>query len=250
VKVTSTGIPALDASLMKGIPRGYTMLVTGEPGSGLELFAKQFAGTNQDSENVVYFTTSERDEDLLGSMEDFGFKTNMKILNIGTQYYETVLSHHLEISRFRQEGITLKDVRKFETESRGHARVVNFLTYLTYEFSNLKAPFRAILDSLDFFLEYHRHPEVLQTLRTIKAYTQHAESVCLLTMLSHVHDAVTQSGVEEIVDCVVELERVREGSEFRRYLVLRKVKNRPEKTGIYRYEVTKEGITPIEEKRS
>lgn len=243
-KVTSTGVSALDKSLLKGIPRGFTILVTGEPGSGLELFAKQFAGTNQKTENVVYITTTERDEDLLGSMEEFGFATDMRIINIGTQYYETVLAQQLEISRYRQEGISLKDVRLFESRARQGPKVQNFLTLLTYEFSRLKPPFRAVIDSLDFFLEYHPHAEVLSALRTIKARTQHEDSVTLLTMLNRVHDVGTQSGVEEIVDCIIELERVREGAAYKHSIVLRKVRNHPDKTGIYAYEITSTGITP------
>ena len=55
----------------------------------------------------------------------------------------------------------------------------------------------------------------------------------------------TQSGVEEVVDGIIELERVRAGDAFKRYLVIRKVRNHPEKTAIHAYELTKEGITPL-----
>jgi len=243
-KVTSTGIPALDSAMMKGVPRGFTILVTGDPGTALELFAKQFAGANQDTENVVFFTTGERDQELMAAMEAFGFKTDMRVVNMGEQYYQTVLAQQLEISRYRQEGLTLKDVRKFESEARGQRRATDFLSYLTYEFAKMEAPFRAVIDSLDFFLDYYPHTSVLSVLRTIKSYTQHAESVCLVTMLNRRHDAVTQSGVEEIVDIVIELERVRDGNAFRRNLLLRKVRNHPQLTGIYNYEITKDGITP------
>lgn len=244
VKVTSTGIPALDKALMNGVPRGYTLLVTGAPGTGLELFAKHFAATNQDTENVVYFTTTERDEDLLGAMEEFGFHTKVKILNIGRQYYETVLAQHLEISRYRQEGITLKDVRQFETKAREERRVANFLTFLTHEFSKLRPPFRAVIDSLDFFFENYSEMQVLSTLRTIKAHTQVQESVTLVTMVSHPGALGSRGEVEEIVDGVIELERIRAGDEFKRSLVVRKMRNHPEKAGIYPYEITKQGITP------
>src|SRR2546426_1015747 len=113
----------------------------------------------------------------------------------------------------------------------------------TYEISKRKPPFRLVVDSLDFFLEYYAHADVLSALRTIKAHTQHEEGVALLTMLSSVYDTRTQSGVEEIVDAIVELERVRHENEFRRYLVLRKVRNHPEKTGLYEYTITDKGIT-------
>jgi len=241
-KVVSTGIAALDKALMSGLPRGFTVLVTGPPGAGTELVAKQFASAGVKDENVVYFTTTERDKDVTSTMEDFGWKADLQIVNIGKLYYESVLARRLEVSRYREEGITLKDLRATPTD-RAPMRNVNFLTTLTYEFSKLKPPFRAVVDSLDFFFEYYPHADVLSALRTIKAHTQHEEGVSLLTMLSGVYDTRTQSGVEEIVDGIVELERVRQENEFRRYLVLRKVRNHPEKTGLYEYTITDQGIT-------
>ncbi len=241
-KVVSTGIAALDKALMNGLPKGSTALVTGPPGAGAELAAKQFAGAGVKDENVVYFTTTERDEDVTSTMEDFGWKADIQIVNIGNLYYESVLARKLQVSRYRQEGIAVKDLAP-EPVAKRTALNVNFLTSLTYEVSKLKPPFRVVVDSLDFFLEYYAHADVLSALRTIKAHTQHEEGVALLTMLSGVYDTRTQSGVEEIVDCIVELERVRHENEFRRYLVLRKVRNHPEKTGLYEYAITDKGIT-------
>jgi KaiC/GvpD/RAD55 family RecA-like ATPase len=243
--VVSTGIPDLDGALMKGLPRGYTVLVTGPPGSGTELFAKQFAAAGGKGENVVYFTTTERDEDVLEAMKDFGWKADLPIVNIAERHYKAVLARRLEVSRFRQEGIHVKDLRQAAGAKDRRRKRTNFLSALTYEVSRLQPPFRAVIDSLDFFLEYYAHGEVLSALRTIKAHTQHEESVALVTMLKDVYDTRTQSGVAEIVDIVIELERVREGDRFKRYLILRKVRNHPEKTGIYAYDITKEGITPL-----
>jgi len=241
-KVVSSGITALDKAVMNGLPKGSTVLVTGPPGSGTELIAKQFAGAGVRDENVVYFTTTDRDEDVTATMKDFGWTADIEIVNIGNLYYESVLARKLQVSRYRQEGISVKDLRA-ESGGRAPAPSVNFLTSLTYYVSKRKPPFRIVVDSLDFFLEYYAHADVLSALRTIKAHTQHEEGIALLTMLSGVYDTRTESGVEEIVDCIVELERVRHENEFRRYLVLRKVRNHPEKTGLYEYTITDKGIT-------
>lgn len=241
-KTGSSGIPALDRALMNGLPRGFTLLVTGAPGSGLDLYAKQFAGAGAKDENVVYFTTSEQDEDIVGTMQDFGWKSDLTIVNIGNQYYETVLARRLEASRFRQEGLAMKDVLKVKATDAGLRREVNFLTALSYEVSRLKPPFRLIVDSLDFFLQYYEHGEVLSALRTIKAHVQRTEGLALLTMLSGVHDPRTQSGLEGIVDAIFELERVRDEAAFKRYLVIRKVRNHPDKTGIYPLSLAKGGL--------
>ncbi|MFQ5910200.1 MAG: RAD55 family ATPase [Thermoplasmata archaeon] len=240
---TTTGIPALDKSLMDGIPKGFTLLVAGPPGSGTELLAKQFASAGINGENVVYFSTTERDRDVISTMEHFGWKSSMKIVNIADQYYKNVLAKELEISRYRQEGITMKDIMA-PTKEKEERKGVNFLTALTYETSRLKPPFRVVVDSLDFFMEYYEHMDVLSSLRTIKGHTQHQEGVALLTMLTGVYATRTQSSVEEIVDCSIELQRERKENAFKNYLIIRKVRNHPEMTGIYEYKITKEGITP------
>ena len=241
-KVAPTGLAALDKALMSGLPKGFTVLVTGSPGAGLELFAKQFAAAGARDESVVYFTTSERDEDIVGTMQDFGWKSDLTIVNIGNRYYETVLARRLEASRFRLEGLSIKDLQKIRAQDAGVRRDVNFLTALSYEISQLKPPFRVVVDTLDFFLEYYDPAEVLSALRTVKAHVKRAEGLALLTMLGAVHDARVQSGVEEIVDCIFELERVRDGATFNRNLVIRKVRNHPEKTGIHPLALTRDGL--------
>jgi len=241
-KTASTGIPALDRALTNGIPKGFTVLATSPPGAGLDLFAKQFAAAGAKDENVVYFTTSEQDEDIVGTMQDFGWKADITIINIGNQYYETVLARRLEASRFRQEGITMKDILKGRSSDAGPPREVNFLTALSYEVSRIRPPFRVVIDSLDFFLQYYDHAEVLSALRTIKSHVQRAEGLALLTMLSGMHDTRTQSGLEGVVDAIFELERVREAAAFKRYFVIRKIRNHPEKTGVYPLGVSKSGL--------
>jgi KaiC/GvpD/RAD55 family RecA-like ATPase len=241
----SFGIPALDKAIMNGIPQGYTILCLGSPGAGVELFAKRFASVNASKEAVTYFSTSERDEDITNTMKDFGWDTNIKIVNIGTMYYEKVLAKHLEVSRYRLEGLTMKDIRQFKM---AHAKddefgLQNFLTTVTYEISKMKPPFRIVLDSLNFFLEYYNHKDVLSALRTIKAHTQHSGGVALVTLVKGVMDSHIESGIEEIVDCIIELERQRDDFEFKRNLLIRKVRNHPEKTGILAYTIDEKGIS-------
>lgn len=240
VKYTSIGIPALDEHLGGGIPKGSTVLVIGSPGSGTEFFAKQFASAG--NEAVTYFTSTERDEDVLNVMREYGWRTDLKIVNVGTKYYESVLAKKLEISRFRQEGITLSDIRRFKEQDT--MREENFLTFLAYEISRLTPPFRVVINSLDFFLENYESSEVLMAMRTIKAHTQHSESVTLMTMLRGVHESKIQSSVEDLADVILELEHEKVGHEFKKYIVVQKVRNKPAMVGIIPCTYDKTGIKP------
>jgi KaiC/GvpD/RAD55 family RecA-like ATPase len=238
MKFTSIGIAALDEHLGGGIQKGSTVLVMGTPGSGTEFFAKQFASAGQEA--VTYFTSTERDEDVLSVMREYGWRTDLKIVNVGSRYYESVLAKKLEISRFRQEGVTLSDIRKFKEEDT--MKEENFLTFLAYEISKLDPPFRVVINSLDFFLENYESSEVLMAMRTIKAHTQHSESVTLMTMLKGVHESRIQSSIEDLADVIVELEREKVGHEFKKFITVDKVRNRPAMVGIIPLVYDKTGI--------
>jgi KaiC/GvpD/RAD55 family RecA-like ATPase len=237
----SLGIPALNDLFPDGVPTGYTVLILSSPGTGAELFAKQFAVAGVGYEHVIYFSTLERKEDVLNTMREYGWKPEIAIVDISSEYYETVLAKDLEVSKYRLEGIDVGDVKRFTADEQVR-RPINFLTRLTYEVSKLKPPFRIVINSIDFFLEHYDHKNVLSAIRTIRAHTLHQGGIALISMQNKIYDTRTQGGIEEIVDCIIELERQREGLEFRDFIVIKKVRNHPEKTGIVGYQVTDDGI--------
>ncbi|MEM3067898.1 MAG: ATPase domain-containing protein, partial [Thermoplasmata archaeon] len=91
MKFVTTGIVNLDHALMNGIPSGYTILISGSPGSGIELFAKQFSSAHLQEEDTIYITTTERTEDVINTMKEFNWKTDIKIINIGEEFYRKFL---------------------------------------------------------------------------------------------------------------------------------------------------------------
>lgn len=242
-EVGETGIPQLDSALMKGVPKGFTILVEGNPGSGQELFAKQFAAAGIGSENVIYFPTDETDEELMATMENFRWPTDMRITNIAKLYYEKVLIKDLEASRYQQEGLTASEISKLSGLGTERERV-NFLTEMVYEISRLVPPYRVVIDSVDFFLEHYPTKNVLSAVRTIKAHTQYNKSLTLLTLTKDTYEKRIQSGIEAIVDCIIELEIHRMASDFENRLIVKKVRNHPELASVLVYAITEHGITP------
>jgi len=245
LNTVSIGLPKLDKALMDGVPEGYTILLSGTPGSGTELFAKQFAASGTDKENVVYITTTERDEDIIATMQNFGWNTDkIHIVNIGAEYYHKVLEKELIISKYREEGIPVNEI--FAPARKKKEREVNFLTRITYEIFKLKPPFRVVIDSLDFFLNNYEATKVISALRTIKAHAQYYGGVVLVTMLKDVYDTHTQSGIEQLADIILELEKYRTPRGFINHLILKKVRNHPEKVGIFKYEIYEKGIKIVD----
>ena len=85
----STGIEKLDKLLEGGTPKGYTVLILGTPGSGIEILSKQLATDGK----TLYFTTDETEEEIKDTMQRFGWvKNNIEVIDIASQYSESLLS--------------------------------------------------------------------------------------------------------------------------------------------------------------
>ena len=244
----TTGIPQLDDALMEGIPAGYTTLVKGTAGSGKELFAKQFAVAGVGKENVVYFPTEESDEDLLATLRRFHWSRDIKTVNISTQYYERVLMRELRANIIKQEGLSAKEIQRFR--GAGEREKIDFLGEMVYEISRLKPPFRAVVDSLDFFLFNYTEAEVISAFRTIKAHTQYNKGLTLVTMTSEAYDRKLTASLEIVADIIIEMEITSMASHFENRLVVKKVRNYPEKSSILIYSIDeRHGILPEMVKR-
>ena len=88
-ELMSTGIEKLDKLLEGGTPKGYTVLILGNPGSNIEILSKQLA-TNG---NTLYFTTDENEEEIKETMQRFGWiKNNIEVIDIASQYAKSLLS--------------------------------------------------------------------------------------------------------------------------------------------------------------
>jgi KaiC/GvpD/RAD55 family RecA-like ATPase len=247
--IASTGIKRLDEVLLEGIPAGFTILVESDPAAGMELFAKQFAAGSAKGEKVVYFTTAESASEVKAVMRKFGWAVPMKIHSVATEYYKKVLMKEIERGKVKREGITshgIQPIRPSRTFAESAAEVgeVNFVEDLVYEICKVRVARRVIIDSLDFFLEQYPAKDVLTAIRSIVAHLKYTKSVGLFTLTKGICEKNVQNSIWSIVDCVLDLEVERMGTSFESRIVLRKVRNMPEKLIVLIYSVTPEGITP------
>lgn len=243
----STGIPKLDRILIDGgVPQGYTILIKGAPGSGMDLFAKQFTSGAEALENVLYFSTDERLEDVVRILKQYSWPTNLDIIDIASSYFDKVLARELEISKLKRDGLTVSDLLRLIDTSRVDEREeTNFLRDMTYRISDLSPPFRIVIDSLDFFLENYTTQSVISSIRTVKAHTYYNKGVTLITMVGEMYDRMTQNALDAIADIIIEMHIIQLASEYETRLIIRKVRNHPGKAAIMSYSITPEkGITP------
>jgi len=59
-----------------------------------------------------------------------------------------------------------------------------------------------------------------------------------------VHDSRIQSSIEDLADVILELDREKVGHEFKKFMIVQKVRNRPAMVGIIPTTFDKTGIKP------
>jgi KaiC/GvpD/RAD55 family RecA-like ATPase len=238
------GIPEVDNLLGGQLPKGWLGILSGSPGSGIELLAKQFVQVAAPAVPASYYTTSERTDEVRRAMRDFSFRDDIRIVNISDDYYDHVLSRDLEVSRFREKGISPQDIAQFRMEGL-EAPQVNFVTRMLVELAALDRPFRLVIDSLDFFLEQEEPTAVISLVRQIRYRAQRVGGFALLTLHAGIHEPRTVGILEDVADLLLDAEVSKEHAQFRQFLNIRKVRNHPERTGSVPIVATNKGVTTV-----
>lgn len=235
-------VPEVDALLSGELPKGWLGILSGAPGSGVELVAKQFAQAANARTPVSFYTTSERTEEVRRVMRDFSWRDDIRIVNLSDDYYDHVLSRDLEVSRFREKGISPAEIAQFRLEKL-EAPPVNFITRMLVDLASFDKPFRMVIDSLDFFLELQDPGAVVSLVRQIRYRSQRVGGYSLLTLHEGIHEPRTVGILEDVADLLLDVERTKEHLQFKQFLTIRKLRNHPERTGSVPISIGPTGIT-------
>jgi KaiC/GvpD/RAD55 family RecA-like ATPase len=236
------GIPDIDAGLSPYLPPGCLIVVVGTPGSGSHLLAKQFANAGVGITPVLYYTTAERTLDSQDAFRSFGWDPEpIRFGNISDDYYRRVLEPQLEVSRIRERGLRLEDirnVRRTEVTAAPYSLSGRFLNDL----ASLDAPFRLVLDSLDFLLELLEVSAVVNLVRQIRSRTQLLGGKAMVTVQQGSLDSRSSAMLEDVADLGITLRSEPNGSSFDHTLEVRKLRNHPERTQIRRLTIEDTGF--------
>jgi len=238
----TTGIEKLDRLLEGGTPRGFTILILGSPGSSIEILSKQLAITSKS----LYITTEETEDEVLATIKRFGWdKSKLQIVDIASEYAKAVLSgEQKRVSIYEQRSrVKLKEL--IEIGSSGMPPVAkggeDFLAILSDKIKSVKSD-KIIINSLDFFLSQYSQEEVIRTIHAAKISNLRNRGVLIIIMTRGIHGDVFERKMEGIADCVLELEVLQKGSNFERFLAVKKMKNYAKKIGIARYVIDSDGF--------
>jgi len=238
----STGIEKLDKLLEGGTPKGFSVLILGTPGSSIEILCKQLATSGKS----LYFTTEETEDEILNTISRFGWdKSKLKIVDIASEYSKHVLSgEERRVSVYEQRSkIKLKEL--IEIGSSGMPPTPkgteDFLAVLSNKIKSAKYD-KIIINSLDFFLSQYPTEEVIRTIHAAKISNFENKGVLFVIMTKGIHGDIFERKMEGIADCVLELEVLQKGSNFERFLAVKKMKNYAKKIGIARYVIDSDGF--------
>jgi len=238
----STGIEKFDKLLEGGTPRGYTILILGSPGSSIEILSKQLATTGK----VLYFSTEETKNEILETMNRFGWKDiDIEIIDIASDYSKKILSGEQKRVSIYEQRSRLKLKELIELGSSGmHQLPKSGEDFLAVLSNKVKSSIfeKIIINSLDFFLSQYSQVDVIRTLQAIKILNLQNKGVLFLIMTKGIHGDIFEKKMESLADCVLELEVLKKGSTFERFLAVKKMKNYAKKIGIARYMIDGEGL--------
>jgi circadian clock protein KaiC len=136
----STGIKEFDNLIEGGIPRGYLVLLAGNPGSGKTIFAAQFLYDGlKAGESGVYVSFAENHET---------FMRNMKKLNMDFEKYEREgLFRHLDFVTVKEKGVDNILMRVLKE--------VNLLKAKRLVIDSISALNQAFVDKIDVRITLH-----------------------------------------------------------------------------------------------
>ncbi|DAC36758.1 MAG TPA: hypothetical protein HA286_02970, partial [Candidatus Poseidoniaceae archaeon] len=227
-KVGSFGVPKFDGVMGGGVPRGFMIVAFTQTGSGSELFAKQFTSPAEEPENTILISTNEAQQEIIRVYEKYKWPLDIGVRTVGEEYNASVLERDLLASRYRLEGFQLPDIQRLAQTRFVDIENRDFLTEVTNEVMALDPYFRAVLDSMDFFVQREDPSRVISMMRMLQAHTQMVRGLLLVTISTDGLPPGLRQEVAGIADMVLEFKVRTIGTDFETSMTVTKFRNAPE----------------------
>ena len=242
-EVISTGIEKLDKLLEGGIPKGFTTIIVGNPGSGIEILCKQLASTG----SVLFFSTEEVQDEIVKIMDKFGWSSeNIDFVDMAGEHSHAILDD--EQNRINIHGqrtkVSIQELIEAGSSMSYYSKKneYDFLTVFSDKVANSE-PEKIILYSLDFFLDKYDQDDVLRTIYAAKIRNLENNGAFFIFMTRGIHGEIFERKMEGLADCILELDVDQKGSAFERFIAVKKMRNYAKKIGIARYTIDSAGFT-------
>ncbi len=206
----STGIPELDRMLAGGIPRGFSVAVTGEPGTGKTILCIHFMAEGvKEGDRCIYVTTEESRNSIITQAEQFGFDFSSAIEDKRLIIIDALMGTDdpWSLRSLEIEDLVNKVIEAKKALGYGRARLV--------------------VDSLSAF--WLDKPAMA---RRHSYFVKKVLAKWDFTIMMTSQYAITTSeafgwGVEHIADGIIRFRRFVRGGVLRRYILIEKMRQTP-----------------------
>lgn len=214
------GIPQLDSLLGDGIPYGSSVLVSGVAGTGKTLLSLEFIykGAEQFGEKGIFVSFEETEDRLRANASSMGWDLDKEI-NQG----------RIEILFIPQTDILVE----------------KHLLLIHERIKRLGAK-RIAIDSFSLFVHKIKDRQVArEKLFQLATLVQMSQAIGFLsTDIPYGSNSISRFGIEEtVVDEVILLSDIANGSERERYIEIYKLRNTAHSTGKFRMDIGRGGIS-------
>ncbi len=222
------GVPEFDEAIGGALPAGFLAVLGGGTAAGAPILARQFARAAVGTVPVLYYTTYERTEDLRGAFRDVGTDPDaLSIVNLADEYYERVLVRGLDVARVRQRGLSIEDLTSDARPNRapGPYRLAD---RMLSDLAGIDAPFRLVIDSLDFFFEVLGLQDVMKVAREVRHCCRSVGGQAMLAVHGPRNESSGGGLLGDLADLVLDLRAEPKGARFEHTLRVEKVGHRPD----------------------
>jgi KaiC/GvpD/RAD55 family RecA-like ATPase len=246
-RLISTGISQLDHFLGGGLAPGSMILLVEPAGAGAEIFAKQFAAGAGRAETgrSLFVSTEETETEMVRAFERFALPSVPRIVSVSEKYSKRILEGRRATARTLRFPTTAE---LLESDSRDlmfapQESNEEFLDELVRPYALGTPPARLTIHTLDFFLGLYGPEKLIDTLTAIKAANEQVGGLVLMVLTGGTNRPAPYLGaLDRIADCLIELEFHRRGSQFEKFLLVKKVRNKYLGVGVAPYQITNRGF--------
>ncbi|ASJ02637.1 ATPase [Thermococcus profundus] len=213
-----TGIPSLDGALSGGFPRGSTILLAGNPGSGKTHLAVHILYNNmRRGLRGVYVSFAETKK----------------------QFYRNAHQSGIDLSKMEEAGL----FKFYDMLTVPRDELEGMIAYLISDIVEFK-PDIIVFDSVTVFGQMFGEAHLRSFLHSVIGRIVNAlDSLAILIDEIPYGERRVGFGLEEfVVDGVIVLEMERMGEVIRRYLTIPKMRGRPLRRSAYEYVITEDGL--------
>ncbi|AWR94179.1 KaiC domain-containing protein [Acidianus brierleyi] len=203
----STGIPEFDKLIEGGIPQGFFVALTGEPGTGKSIFSESFIAEGlKEGDACIYVTTEESRDSIINQAKQFNWN------------FEDYLDKKLIII----DALMKEKEDEWSLSELSAEELVNKVIEAKQKLGKPRA--RLVIDSVSaLFLD---KPAMS---RKISYYLKRVLYKWRFTILATSQYAITTSqafgfGIEHVADGIIRFRRVVRDGELKRYILIEKMR--------------------------